>query len=160
MNYSPSKNSFYPSEFKQVYLDAGAWPDDAGTISREEYDLLMQGQSEGKVIAADENGYPVLQDVPPIPADVLLSSAKDELRTMRRDMLDAVTGIGFRASVAGNAALAQEAAQVSQQLLDITDDPALNAAQTYDDMRAAGMAAYRLIANSVSADLRSAFNEL
>lgn len=79
---------------------------------------------------------------------------------MRRNMLDAVTGIGFRASVAGNTELAQEAADVSQQLLEITDDPAFLAATTLQDMRVAGVAAYRRIADAVSPELRSAFKEI
>lgn len=155
MFYSKTTGGFYSTEIHGDNI-----PDDAVEITSEMHATLFEAQSKGKIIAADANGYPVLQDVPPTPVDVLLASAKDELRTMRRDMLEAVTGIGFRASVSGNTALAQEAAQVSKQLLDITDDTELNAAQTYEDMRSAGMAAYRRIADAASEDLRGAFKEL
>jgi hypothetical protein len=155
MKYSVETASFYdPRLFAKEKI-----PSDAVTLTEAEYSALKKSLSEGKVITRAENGRPIgIKAV--IPVSDLLFAAKEELRTMRRDMLDAVTGIGFRASVAGNTALAQEAAAVSQQLLDITEDAALNAAQTYDDMRAAGMAAYRRIADSVSPGLRSAFKEL
>lgn len=155
MKYAKSTNGFYDEAIHGDNI-----PFDAVEITDELHAALIEGQSQWRRIAADENGYPVLQDVPPTPVGVLLASVKDELRTMRRDMLDAVTGIGFRASVSGNTALATESATVSQQLLNITDDQALNAAQTYDDMRSAGIAAYRRIADAVSADLRSAFKDL
>lgn len=47
-------------------------PNDAVEILNEEYAALMQGQSEGKTIGADEGGFPVLL-VPP----VLLPSEND-----------------------------------------------------------------------------------
>lgn len=42
-------------------------PADAVEITAEQHAALLQGQSEGKVITADENGYPVLVDPPPAP---------------------------------------------------------------------------------------------
>lgn len=135
-------------------------PRDAVQITEDSYQAVIANPAPGKIRSHDADGLPILIDPPQPTPRALLDSVKSEMRAMRRDMLDAVTGIGFRANVVGNAALAQEAAQVSQQLLDITDDPALNDAQTYDDMRAAGMAAYRRIADSVSPGLRSAFKEL
>lgn len=154
MFYSKTTGGFYSRE-----IHGDNMPADAVKITTELHAALIEGQSHGKRVTADENGYPILQDVPPTPVGVLLASVKDELRIMRRDMLDAVTGIGFRASVAGNTALAQEAATVSQQLLDITNDAALNAAQTYEEMRAAGVAAYRRIAAGASHAFAATFKE-
>lgn len=101
----------------------------------------------------------------PQPADVptianLLARAKDELRVLRAPMLDAVNGIGWRASMTGNAALANEAVALAEALLDITADPALNAATNYDDMRAAGVAAYKRIAATASPGLAIVFREI
>lgn len=138
----------------------GEIPADAVQISIEYRDELLAGERAGKIISPDVQGMPVLLDHPQESIESALIRAKNELRALRIQMLDAATGIGFRASVAGNTALAQEAAQVSQRLLDITDDPDLNAAQTYDDMRAAGMAAYRRIASGASAELASVFKEI
>lgn len=153
--YSKSTGGFYDRDIHGANI-----PADAVEITAEKHAALFDGQSQGKLIVADERGYPIAIDPPAAQVLDLLERAKAEMRAMRRDMLDAVTGIGFRANVAGNTTLAQEAATVSQQLLDITDDPELNAAQTYEEMRAAGLSAYRRIADSVSADLRSAFKEL
>lgn len=40
-------------------------PSDAVEITAEEHQALIDGQSQGKVIVADENGRPILQDPPP-----------------------------------------------------------------------------------------------
>ena len=98
----------------------------------------------------------------PLPADVpqvaeILTRAKDELRALRKPMLDAVNGIGWRASMTGNTAVANEALALAQSLLDITADPALNAATDYDSMRAAGVAAYKRIALGASPELAKIF---
>gem|GEM_PF-7090391 len=96
---------------------------------------------------------------PPPPISETLERAKNELRSLREPMLSAVTGIGWEASEAGDAALAQEARNIRNALRDITDDPALNAAQTYEDMRAAGVAAYRRIAAGASPAFAATFKE-
>lgn len=101
----------------------------------------------------------------PLPADVpqvaeLLTRAKDELRALRKPILDAVNGIGWRASMTGNTTLANEALALAQALLDITADPALNAATNYDDMRAAGVAAYKRISATASPELAIVFREI
>lgn len=90
----------------------------------------------------------------------LLERAKDELRELRKPMLDAVNGIGWRASMVGNATLAAEAVALSQALLDITADPALNAATSYEEMRVAGTAAYKRIAATASPELAIVFREI
>ena len=90
----------------------------------------------------------------------LMASAKEELRALRAPMLNAVNGIGWRASMTGNTALANEAAALAEALLDITADPALNAATNYDDMRAAGVAAYKRIAMGASPELAKVFREI
>lgn len=90
----------------------------------------------------------------------LLERAKSEIRTMRAPMLDALTGIAGRAARAGNDTLATEADALAEQLLDITDDAALNAATTYEAMRAAGVDAYKRMAASSSPELASVFREI
>lgn len=129
-------------------------------ISAAQHAALMDGQSQGKVIVADQNGNPVLQDPPQLSAAVLLEQVKAELRTMRAPMLDALTGIAGRAARAGNDALAAKADALAEHLLDITADPALNAATDYAAMQAAGVAAYRAIAASASPELASVFREI
>lgn len=64
MHYSPSHNSFYLPE-----IHGDAIPSDAVEITADEHSALLEGQSQGKRIVADENGYPVLQDPPPLTLD-------------------------------------------------------------------------------------------
>lgn len=96
---------------------------------------------------------------PPPPISETLERAKNELRAMREPMLSAVTGIGWEASEAGDAELVQEARDIRNALRDITDDPVLNSAKTYEEMRAAGVAAFRRIASDASEAFSATFRE-
>lgn len=40
-------------------------PSDAVEITDEQYNALLDGQSNGQKIIADQNGYPMLEDYPP-----------------------------------------------------------------------------------------------
>ena len=60
MHYSPSHDSFYLPE-----IHGSAIPADAVEITREHYEALLAGQSEGQRIVADAIGRPVLADPPP-----------------------------------------------------------------------------------------------
>lgn len=60
MFYSKSTGGFYSREIHGENI-----PSDAVEITRERHAALMQGQSEGKRIAADENWSPILIDPPP-----------------------------------------------------------------------------------------------
>ena len=62
MHYSKQTNGFYSREIHSDNI-----PPDAVEITQQQHTALLQGQSEGKVITADENGYPVLTDPPPAP---------------------------------------------------------------------------------------------
>lgn len=86
--------------------------------------------------------------------------AFDELREARAPMLNAVTGIMTAALADGETALVEEGAQIRQKLLDVTQDPVLNAATTFEAMKAAGQSAYRKIAKSVSPQFAAVFREI
>lgn len=64
MFYSASNNGFYT---RKIHGDA--IPADAVEITVEEHQTLLEGQSQGKRIVADESGRPVLQDPPPLTLD-------------------------------------------------------------------------------------------
>lgn len=120
------------------------------------------GANAGIGFRYDESTKSFIAPNPP-PAEShasMLARAKSELRTMRAPMLDALTGIAGRAERAGNDALAAEADALAELLLDITDDAALNAATTYEDMQAAGVAAYKRIAAAASPALSVVFKEI
>ena len=72
MFYSESTNGFYDEAIHDNI------PADAVEITTEEHAALIEGQSQGKRIVADENGFPVLAD-PPLPtADEIWQRIKAE----------------------------------------------------------------------------------
>ena len=60
MFYSKTTSGFYTREIHGDNI-----PADAVEITEAEHTALLEGQSMGKVIVADENGRPILQDPPP-----------------------------------------------------------------------------------------------
>ncbi|HCW2865449.1 TPA: tail fiber assembly protein [Escherichia coli] len=60
--FSPSTNGFYHSGLQGDYENAGTWPNDLQEITDEEYQRLLQGQTDGFIIVSGENGYPVLKE--------------------------------------------------------------------------------------------------
>ncbi|EIY7074173.1 tail fiber assembly protein [Salmonella enterica] len=66
--YSKSANGFFTS--------AETAPDDAVEISVEYWGELLDGQSNGKIIASNENGFPVLTDPPPPTTEELIAEAE------------------------------------------------------------------------------------
>lgn len=82
--YSAKRNAFYPSSLKADYISAGSWPDDVIELDDKTYAALLEGQSEGKCIAADEQGRPVLcEPLPPTPEAMLQSAAAKKARLMQ-----------------------------------------------------------------------------
>lgn len=64
--FSATTNGFYDDLVHGENI-----PTDVVTISEETYNTLMQGQAEGKLIKADKDGNPVLQDYPaPTPEQI------------------------------------------------------------------------------------------
>jgi hypothetical protein len=68
MFYSKSTGGFYTREIHGDNI-----PADAVEITVEEHQALIEGQSQGKHIVANENGYPVLVD-PPAPTPEQLAT--------------------------------------------------------------------------------------
>lgn len=135
-------------------------PDDAIAISDEEYVLLTDALSNGKIVSGYKNGVFVVEEQKGPSIAEALHNAKFHIRAIRAPMLDALTGIAGRAARAGNDTLAAEADALAEQLLDITADPDLNTATTYEAMQAAGVAAYRRMAAVASPALASVFKEI
>ena len=59
MFFSASTGGFYAAE-----IHGNNMPSDVVEITAEEHAALLAGQSQDKIIAADANGHPVLQDPP------------------------------------------------------------------------------------------------
>lgn len=73
MFYAKSTSGFYSREIHGDNI-----PADTVEITQQQHAALLQGQSEGKVITADENGYPVLIDPPQPTADQMADTARAE----------------------------------------------------------------------------------
>lgn len=56
--YSKSTNGFYDSEINSTF------PQDAIEITDQQWEDLLDGQSKGKVISSDEQGNPILIEIP------------------------------------------------------------------------------------------------
>lgn len=65
MRYSPSKNGFYDPGFD------GQIPGDLVEITAESHSRLLEGQTQGLVIAANADGYPILKDRPALTPEQL-----------------------------------------------------------------------------------------
>lgn len=68
MFYSKTTGGFYTREIHGDNI-----PADAVEITEAEHAALIEGQSMGKVIVADENGRPTLQDPPPPTAEQIIA---------------------------------------------------------------------------------------
>jgi len=75
MFYSAQTNGFYTPE-----IHGDNTPADAVEITREQHAALLEGQSQGKVIASDSKGRPVLQDPPKPTPEQLQEQANAEAR--------------------------------------------------------------------------------
>lgn len=78
--FSAAENGFYDDAFKADYTTAGTWPDDAVEISVRWYQYLINGQTLGRNITANEYGQPVLVD-PPAPTKEQLIAEADAHKT-------------------------------------------------------------------------------
>lgn len=69
MFYSKSTGGFYDAAIHGDNI-----PADAVEITTEDHAALLDGQSNGKIIAADANGRPVLQDPPALTPEQITAS--------------------------------------------------------------------------------------
>lgn len=72
MFYSKTTGGFY-----DIKIHGDNIPADAVEITNEQHAALLEGQSQGKRIQADENGYPFLAD-PPAPTEEELQVVKNQ----------------------------------------------------------------------------------
>jgi len=68
MNYAKSTGGFYDTTIHGDNI-----PADAVEITDGEHQVLLEGQSQGKLIVADAAGRPVLQDPPPPTAEQIMA---------------------------------------------------------------------------------------
>ncbi|HAF5675555.1 TPA: DUF4376 domain-containing protein [Salmonella enterica subsp. enterica serovar Kottbus] len=64
-HYSPSQNAFYHDDMKQVYIDAGSFPDDTVEVSDDVWlEFAGNHPPQGKTRIAGANGLPAWGDIP------------------------------------------------------------------------------------------------
>ncbi|RIY41936.1 hypothetical protein [Neopusillimonas maritima] len=87
MFFSPKTKTFFDPEYNK-----GNIPADAVEITADERAALLKGESEGKQITIDVNGYPILQDQPPsTPKEI--EAAKKAI--VQRHMDEAARALGY-----------------------------------------------------------------
>lgn len=152
MFYSKSTGGFYDTE-----IHGNAIPPDAVEITSEDHAALLSGQSDGKVITADVNGFPVLTDPPPTPLPVLIDTSKAKVRAMRTTAFASLSGIQSEALANGDTKTAKAICTLQDQLRAITDID-LTACKSQADIDAAFTAAWLAIVAAAPANVASAFN--
>lgn len=60
--FSKSTLSFYPKFLLEDYKESGTLPSDVVEVSEEQFNSIMRGKVEGKVVAANKAGEPILRD--------------------------------------------------------------------------------------------------
>lgn len=88
--YSASTGGFYPVSLKIDYEIAGTWPSDAVAVVGEDMAELQAGQSVGKLITSNEQGYPVLTDPKPLTPEQLQQQAKTQQIALMNEAGEAI----------------------------------------------------------------------
>ncbi|HFT1961973.1 TPA: tail fiber assembly protein [Enterobacter ludwigii] len=127
--YCPITRAFYNDTLEADYRSAGTWPDDYVKVIDEDYDSLMAGQTEGKVIVSDKNGYPVLAE-PPAPTHedrvALANSQKISLMQAANDIitpLEDASELGIATEEEAAALLRWKRYRVMLNRVDVTTAP-------------------------------------
>ncbi len=77
--YSPRENMFYPSDLKDIYINAGTFPIDTIEVSDSIYiEFASTEPPSGKMRVAGIDGLPVFIDIPPQTKDELIEIANIE----------------------------------------------------------------------------------
>ncbi|EEP1423067.1 DUF4376 domain-containing protein [Salmonella enterica] len=83
-HYSPTQNTFYPDELKQVYIDAGTFPDDTVEVSDDIWlEFAGNHPPEGKQRAAGHDNLPCWVDIPLPDIEDARSRKHDEINAWR-----------------------------------------------------------------------------
>lgn len=77
MYFSKSTGGFYSRK-----IHGNSIPKDAVEISESVHSAMIEGQSKGKTITADKNGFPVLSDQPPLTESELIALYESALDNM------------------------------------------------------------------------------
>ncbi|HGH4714751.1 TPA: tail fiber assembly protein [Enterobacter roggenkampii] len=96
--FSPSMNQFYSIAQKQIYIDAGSWPDDAHEVVDNVFNEFTATPPEGKTRGVS-NGSPAWVDIPPTPNSELRKNALATLSSDYQDDIDKLNRAWLAAAV-------------------------------------------------------------
>jgi len=82
--FSSITKLFYQSSLRDAYINAGTWPDESVDVNDETFSEFTQQPPEGKVLGADDKGFPVWLDIPPLTQDEIIRQAEAD-RELRID---------------------------------------------------------------------------
>lgn len=88
--YSATTNGFYPDFLIDEYKSYGTLPDDLIEISDRWHEYLLAGQGEGKIIAPNEYGQPVLYESAAPSVEQLIYEAEARKTTLMQAAGDAI----------------------------------------------------------------------
>lgn len=89
--YSALTNAFYLYSLLPAYERAGTLPDDIIEISERWYTVLLESQSAGKCISANEYGQPVVTEQPAPTQEELAGMAEAKKAELLRMASDAIS---------------------------------------------------------------------
>lgn len=94
--YRASTGGFYCDDLAAEYRKAGTWPGFFVRVSDDDYNNLMEGLAQGKIIVPNKQCYPVLQERPVPTRDELIAAAEEKRRDLIKSALQSVSTIQLR----------------------------------------------------------------
>ena len=79
--YSAKDNAIYPVTLKQIYVDAGTWPDDGVPITDAMADEFSKRPAD-KFMVTGEDGLPAWEMEPPLTKEQLIAQAEMQKRIL------------------------------------------------------------------------------
>ncbi|KJK20352.1 phage tail assembly chaperone [Pseudomonas sp. NPDC087612] len=88
--FSASELAFYPAQLRNSYEASNTWPADSVSITAEHHARILEEQSQGRVIYADQDGRPMTKERPPLPPEVIAGIEKKWRDAQLRETDDVV----------------------------------------------------------------------
>ncbi|OCA56807.1 Caudovirales tail fiber assembly protein [Photorhabdus namnaonensis] len=128
--YSATTNAFYPIEWKQDYINAGSFPNDAVKVDEAVFiEFAGSIPPEGKYRIAGKNGLPEWADIPPPTKEELQQQAKLQKQQLIAEATNQIAPLqdAIDLNMANDEEKAQLVAwkkyQISLSRIDVTSAP-------------------------------------
>ncbi|MBX8901967.1 tail fiber assembly protein [Citrobacter freundii] len=99
--YSKTTNAFYDMSRKDLFIEAGTWPDDVIEVEQNIADEFMQTPPSGKQRISGDDGLPAWGDIPPPTKEDSIAAAEYE----RQSRIDAANNFMNSKQWPGKAAI-------------------------------------------------------